>query len=200
MRNTFLATLLGLGISWSAAADTIPLADISAYLNGLRTAQSDFTQVNSDGSISTGTFYMHRPGRARFEYAGGEDALLVIAGGGQVAIFDARSNSRPEQYPLRRTPLHLILQRNVDLAASNMVVGHEGDETSTRIVAQDPDQPEIGQITLVFTGEPIELRQWIITDDLGGQTTVILGDLQEGVQIPSRSFNIPQEIQARGLN
>ncbi|MFT6933398.1 MAG: outer membrane lipoprotein-sorting protein, partial [Paracoccaceae bacterium] len=118
----------------------------------------------------------------------------------QVAIFDARSNSRPEQYPLRRTPLHLILQRNVDLAASNMVVGHEGDETSTRIVAQDPDQPEIGQITLVFTGEPIELRQWIITDDLGGQTTVILGDLQEGVQIPSRSFNIPQEIQARGLN
>ena len=55
-----------------------------------------------------------------------------------------------------------------------MVVGHEGDGTTTRVVAQDPDRPEIGSITLVFTGDPVELRQWIITDEGGGQTTVIL--------------------------
>ena len=142
---------------------------------------------------------MHRPGRMRFEYAGDEQ-LLVIAGGGQVAIFDGRANTAPEQYPLRRTPLNLILARNVDLSRSGMIIAHEDDGTSTRVVAQDPDDPEIGQIEMVFTDDPIELRQWIITDANGYETTVILGDMQEGISTPSRYFNIPAEMRARGLS
>jgi hypothetical protein len=53
---------------------------ISAYLNGLTTVEADFTQVNSDGTISTGKIYIKRPGRVRFEY-GPPDRSLVIAGG-----------------------------------------------------------------------------------------------------------------------
>ncbi len=182
-----------------ALAQAIPLSQLSSYLNGIRTAEGEFTQINADGSISTGTLYLQRPGRVRFEYGGGDEDLLVIAGGGQVAIFDARSNVPPEQYPLRRTPLHLILAREVNLGRSNMVVAHDGDGTSTRVVAQDPERPEIGRITLVFTGDPIELRQWVITDETGSETTVILGELEEGVSLGARLFNIPQEIEARGL-
>ena len=61
-----------------------------------------------------------------------------------------------------------------------MIIAHEDDGTSTRVVAQDPDDPEIGQIEMVFTDDPIELRQWIITDANGYETTVILGDMQDG--------------------
>ena len=179
-------------------ADQISLGDLSAYLNDIRTAQGDFTQINGDGSISTGTISMHRPGRIRFDYDG--DDVLVMAGGGQVAIFDGRSNSRPEQYPLSRTPLNLILDRNVDLARSGMVVAQEYDGTATRVTAQDPDQPQIGTITLVFTDDPVELRQWVIVDEGGSETTVVLGALQQDVQVASRLFSIPQEISARGVD
>jgi hypothetical protein len=91
----------------------------------------------------------------------------VIAGGGQLAIFDGRGNTTAEQYPLSQTPLSIILGQGVDLSRSDMVVGHEFDGTATRVVAQDPDRPEIGTLTMVFTGDPVELRQWVVTDQGG---------------------------------
>lgn len=184
-----------LAASLPAAADPVPLPVLSRYLDGIETAEATFTQINADGSVETGDIYLHRPGRVRFEYD--DEDLLVIAGGRQVAIFDGRSNTRPEQYPLSETPLNLILARDVDLGRSGMVIDHRFDGTATRVLAQDPDRPDIGTIELVFTGDPVELRQWVITDSGGGETTVILGTLAHGGQMPSRLFNIPLEIQAR---
>jgi outer membrane lipoprotein-sorting protein len=172
-----------------AAAEKIPLRDISTYLNGLTTAEAEFTQINSDGSISTGTLFIQRPGRARFEY-NPPDKNLVLAGGGQVAIFDAKSNQPPEQYPLARTPLSIILAENVDLARAKMVVGHTIDGNTTRVRAQDPEHPEYGSIEMVFTAGPTELRQWIIRDDSGAETTVILGEMKKGGKLAASLFNI----------
>lgn len=197
MKRLILAAALSAASALPALADAIPLSELSDYLNGIDTAEASFTQISEDGAIATGTLWLHRPGRMRFEYDEGD--LLVMAGGGQVAIFDGRSNTRPEQYPLSRTPLNLILGRDVDLTVSDMILSHDGDETATRVVAQDPDEPDIGTITLVFTGDPVELRQWIVTDATGFETTVILGGLERGGRIPSRYFNIPLELRDRGL-
>jgi outer membrane lipoprotein-sorting protein len=195
MKRFILAFALGLATASPALADIVPLSALSRYLNEIRTAEGAFTQINADGSVSTGRILMHRPGRMRFEYDG--DDLLVIAGGQQVAIFDGRSNTRPEQYPLSETPLNLILARNVDLAASGRVIGHLFDGTATRVLAQDPDRPELGTIELVFTDDPVELRQWIITDGSGAQTTMVLGAMEEGGRIPDGLFNVTLEIQSR---
>lgn len=194
-RLALLAPLLLL-LPFPAAAEKVPLADLSEYLNSLTTVEADFTQVNADGTISTGTIYIKRPGRVRFEY-GPPDRSLVIAGGQNVAIFDTKSNQPPEQYPLKRTPLNLILAENIDLGRTKMVVGHSEDGTSTRVRAQDPEHPDYGSIELVFTANPVELRQWVITDDLGAQTTVILGQMKKGGNLSARLFDITAEISAR---
>lgn len=172
-----------------AAAEKISLKELSRYLNALTTAEAEFTQINSDGSISTGRIYIQRPGRVRFEYAP-PDRNLVLAGGGQVAIFDAKSNQPPEQYPLSRTPLSIILDANVDLGRAKMVVGHKVDGTTTRVRAQDPQHPEYGSIEMVFTSGPTELRQWVIRDDSGAETTVILGEMKKGAKLKPSLFNI----------
>lgn len=172
-----------------ASADKLPLNNISNYLNSLKTASGDFTQINEDGTISTGKIYIKRPGRMRFEYNPPESAL-VLANNGAVVIVDRKSNQPPETYPLKRTPLSLILARNVDLGQAKMVVGHVFDGTATIVQAQDPKNPETGRIDLKFTSNPIELRQWVITDSNGGQTTVILGDLNKGERIANRLFSI----------
>lgn len=195
-RRAVLAPLALLMFTLPAQADKIGLGTISQYLNGLTTVETDFTQVNADGSISTGKLYIRRPGRVRFEYAAPDDSL-VLASAGSVAIFDGKSNQPPEQYPLTRTPLNLILAETVDLGRSGMVVAHSADGTSTRVKAQDPQHPEYGTIDMVFTADPVELRQWVITDDSGQETTVILGEMQKGGSFGASLFSIQSEIDRR---
>jgi outer membrane lipoprotein-sorting protein len=195
MKTMTLALAAALSAPLPALADAIPLSEINDYLNGIEAAESTFTQINGDGTVSTGQFYIQRPGRARFECDG--DDLLVMAGGGQLAIFDGRGNTMAEQYPLRETPLSIILDRNVDLLASGMVIGHDFDGTATRVVAQDPERPEIGSLTMVFTDEPVELRQWVVTDQGGTETTIVLGALRQDERLSQGLFSIPQEINRR---
>ncbi|MDO7728999.1 MAG: outer membrane lipoprotein carrier protein LolA [Loktanella sp.] len=176
-----------------AMAQQLSLKQISQYMNGLQTAQGGFTQINADGTLSTGQIYIKRPGRIRFEY-NAPDNSLVMAGGGQVAIFDPKSNNGPDRYPLNQTPLKIILERNVNFGQARMVTGHTSDGTTTTVTAQDPDHPEYGNIQMVFTANPTELRQWIVTDDVGSQTTVILNDMVAGGSIGEIKFNITSEM------
>jgi outer membrane lipoprotein-sorting protein len=180
----------------AASAQQLTLGQVSAYLNQLQTAQGGFTQINADGTLSTGQIYIKRPGRIRFEYNAPSNAL-VMAGGGQLAVFDARSNTGPERYPLNQTPLSIILQDNVDLGRERMVTNVVSDGTTTTVTAQDPDNPNYGSIQMVFTSNPIELRQWVVTDDLGSETTVILNDLISGSVIRDILFNINAETRDR---
>lgn len=173
----------------AALAQQLPLAEISGYLNKLQTAKGEFTQINDDGSISTGTIYIKRPGRVRFEYNPPETAL-VVAGSNTVVIYDRKSNQPAETYPLDRTPLSIILAPSVNLGQARMVTGHSYDGTATVVTAQDPAHPEYGNIQMKFTGNPVELRQWVINDGNGSQTTVVLGDLQTGVNIANSQFDV----------
>jgi outer membrane lipoprotein-sorting protein len=192
-RRTLLLAPLALAVAGTPAlAETIPLAELSRYLNSLRTAESAFTQLNSDGSQSTGKLFIHRPNRMRFEYAAPDEAL-VLASAGQVAIFDDKSNQPPSQYPLSKTPLNLILDSNVDLTRDRMVMQHAEERGATVVVAQDPAHPEYGSIKLYFSGNPVELRQWTITDDVGSETTVVLQRLSTGESYPPSLFSIPVE-------
>lgn len=196
MFRSTTAAFLAATLALPAMAEKLSLNELSRYLGGLTTLEAEFTQINDDQTISTGTIKIQRPGRARFEYNPPDDTL-VIAGGQQLAVFDAKSNTGPEQYPLKETPLNLILARDVDLTRSGMVVGHEYDGTATTVTAQDPDYPEYGNIQLMFTGDPVELRQWIVTDGSGAETTVILGEVETGLSFPTATFSINAEVARR---
>lgn len=178
----------------AAMAEKISLNAISNYLNGLSTVQSEFTQVNPDGTISAGTVYIQRPGRVRFEYKNSKQ--LMLASGGQVAVFDAKSNQGPQVYPLGQTPLSIILDQNVNLARKGMVTGHSERKNTTVVKAHDPAHPQYGSIEMVFTA-PTELRQWVVTDDTGKKTTVILGEMKKGVSFKPSTFAIQSEIDRR---
>ncbi|PJE36059.1 cell envelope biogenesis protein LolA [Pseudooceanicola lipolyticus] len=187
---TALAMALAVAFPVSAPAqDTLPLGDISAYLNGIETAESSFTQFNEDGSRSTGTLYIKRPGRMRFEYDP-PNSGVVIAGSGTVIVHDTKSNQPPETYPLKRTPLSIILASEVDLDRANMVVGHSTEGDLTVVRAQDPDNPEYGHIDLTFSADPVALRQWIITNEQGARTAVVLDGLTTGAALSNDLFNV----------
>ncbi|MFT4959374.1 MAG: outer membrane lipoprotein-sorting protein [Paracoccaceae bacterium] len=172
-----------------AQTKALSLAEISTYLNSLKTAEATFAQTNDDGSKSTGRLYLKRPGRMRLEYDPPVESV-VVAGAGAVVIFDPKSNHRSaETYPLRRTPLSIILKKNVDLGAANMVVGHRFDGRATVVTAQDPKHPDIGQIELIFDHNPTRLSRWVIHDGTGAQITVNLSELETGMNLHASLFN-----------
>lgn len=196
-RSLLLAPLALAAVGAPAFAAPISLNEISRYLNSLTTVEAPFTQTNSDGSRVSGRVIIHRPNRMRFEYAPPNEAL-VLASAGKVAIFDAKSNQAPEEYPLRRTPLNLILAQNINLNRARMVVGHHDlGNGITAVIAQDPDHPEYGTLQMDFAASPMTLKGWIVTDENGNRTTVRMGQLKVGESYPPSYFSITSERQRR---
>lgn len=196
MRFLITAFILAALAVPAVAQNAIPLDAVSAYFQKMDTLESKFTQINADGSIDTGRLYIDRPGKLRFEYNEPNDAL-ILASGGSLAIFDGRSNTGPERYPLSKTAFSLILDRTVNLTSSNFRTDAAYDAGVTVITAEDPKRPQVGKMLLSFTDDPIALRSWVIVSQSGQKTTIILGDVSEGVQHPNSLFSIQREIDTR---
>lgn len=196
IRRSFIlgALALSLGLGLPAAAqqfsgeDMRDLARISNYLNGMETLEGDFVQVGPDGESSEGQFYLRRPGRIRFEYER-PNPTLVVADGFWVGVYDTRLNTL-DRYPLKSTPLELLLRERVDLRQEGAVKSIERGEGQIRVKAHDPEKPDQGSITMIFSDNPLELRQWVVVDAQGLTTTVALNDVRSNVQIDPKLFFI----------
>lgn len=165
------------------------LEDLSDYMNTLTTAKGTFVQRNPDGSRSNGQFYMHRPGRMRFEYESPNNSLVVVSGGA-VLVLDKKSNTAAKQYPIGQSPLSLLLAKEVDLTRKGLVYKHTTQSNTTTIHARDPKNPKVGTIQVTFTHDPIVLNNWIITDQSGKRTKMTLKSLTKGGRIPSKLFDM----------
>ena len=187
MIRSLLAVAFSL-LTLPAAAAPLSLATLSAYLNSLIDIGATFQQENADGTRSTGHIYIHRPGLMRLDYDPPEKSAVIVAGS-QVVIFDGKSNEPPEQYPLARTPLNLILAPQIDLGAAKMVVGQAEVKGLTHVVAQDPKHPDYGNIELIFAPNPVRLTGWVITDDAGNQTVVKLSAFDTSQSYPPTLFS-----------
>ena len=89
-------------------------------------------------------------------------------------------------------PPPVKMETSASTAPSSVTV-----EGATRVRAQDPEHPEYGSIEMVFSANPLALRQWVITDDAGGQTTVILGEMATGRGYKDSLFSISTEAEKR---
>ena len=170
-------------------AEKISLGNISDYINGLKMVEADFEQVNSDGSIDTGKLYIRHPGKMRLEYAAPNNALVIV-GAGSVAIFDDKTKSGPTLFPLKKTPLNLLLKKDVNLIKNEMVSEHSTKNEDTFIIVKDPKRVSQGKIKMVFSNNPISLKSWTITNQSKQKTKVLLRNLDEKVKIPLYLFNI----------
>jgi len=191
-----IISILCMVLASPVAAEKISLNEISSYFNAMTTAEAQFSQITDTGETSTGRLFIRRPGRIRFEYDPPE-ATLVVVGGGQVAVFDPKSRDEPLRFPLRHSPLNLVLEREVDLGQRDMVVAHFEVESQTAVTLQDPENPDYGFIQLIFNDNPVQLDQWVVQDNSGGQTHIILDSLTEGGKLSNMLFNIQHEMRKR---
>lgn len=174
-----------------AATDAEVVDELSDYLNRLSTLAGDFIQVAPNGTISEGSFAIRRPGRMRFEY-NPPDPTLLIVDGFWVAVLDEENDRSVDRFPLSETPLYLILRDRVDLGAEGVISDVTSEPDQYRIRASDPSGEAQGDLTLIFNRNPLQLKQWIVTDSLGRSTTIVLRATKEGGALDNGLFVIPE--------
>ncbi|MEJ2815556.1 outer-membrane lipoprotein carrier protein LolA [Caulobacter sp. CCG-8] len=194
-RRLILATGLALAAAPAFAAQTAAaklsaedqaLVDkATAYIQTLGSAKGRFIQTDARGTQTQGTFYLQRPGKARFAYDG-PNGLLVVSNGSSVNISDPRLKTF-ESYPLSRTPLVLLLAREVRLDRGVTITGVRKLADGFSIQAVDAKKETRGRIELNFSSGP-DLVGWTVTDAKGAETRVRLVDFEKTSGLDPKLF------------
>lgn len=162
------------------------LSRVTDYLNSINTVTARFVQVAQDGSIRNGTAILQRPGKMRFQYDP-PDPQLLVAGFGLLVFHDPKLN-QTTNIPLSATPLGILLAKHVTLSGPVTVTKLEQPPGEVQVTLIRTGKAAQGHITLVFSTNPLELRQWQVTDAQGRTTQVSLYDLHATKPFPNKDF------------
>ncbi|MEJ5141145.1 LolA family protein [Gluconobacter albidus] len=199
-RAAVLAALLPSALPCVAFAQTAPVqlrpADqgwvsrIEDTLGKVTTLQARFRQTAADGSTTSGTATLDRPGRMRFDYDK-PSPLLLVANDGRV-VFQDRSVDQVTTLPLDRTPLGLLLRPEFKLSGDVTVTGFEHRDGQIRVQLVRTQSAGEGSLTLVFSDAPLALLGWSVVDAQGRTTTIALSDVHLGGTVSQSLFVLPK--------
>ncbi len=168
--------------------DIADLVRIEQQMNKNTTVRARFLQVSSDGSYSEGTLHIQRPGRMRLEYDAPNPAMIV-ADGINLFYID-RELDQVTPMLLTFTPAELILRKQILFSGDEILVtGFKRSPGVIRVSVVRAKDPLEGQIMLVYSDNPLELRKWVVTDAQGVTTTVSLLGPEFGIQLSPDLFH-----------
>ena len=168
-------------------ADRGWIARIQDTLNGLTTLKGRFQQIAPDGRRSTGTVWLDRPGRMRFEYDK-PNPLLLVAGGGKLVFTDSALKQTTE-IPLEKTPLGLLLRPNLALSGDVTVTGFSHASGLLQVTLVRTASPSDGSLTVFMGDSPLSLRGWSVIDAQSRETRIDLFDIATGVPVQQTLFD-----------
>ena len=160
-----------------------------SYIEGLDTLSGDFTQIARSGAISTGRLYLRRPGFLRFEYDP-PTPLLIVANGGLVYVRDEALETT-DSYPVGKTPLKLLLKKNIDRDDAKIIAVDRGVDTIAVTFGSDLEETE-GELTIIASAPDMALERWIVRDLQNGITVVTLENVETGMRLANRLFRVPE--------
>ena len=167
--------------------DVATLTRVESYLNDIKTMHARFVQVSSNGAYAEGDVYLDRPGHMRFDYDP-PVPVLIIANGLSLLYYDEELKEATF-LPLWETPLWFLIREEVRLDDNVEIVGIEQALGTLRITVRDPDAPDSGAVTLIFSDEPLALKKWELTDAQGITTQVSLVNPVYGIDVDEDLFD-----------
>ncbi|TDG12278.1 outer membrane lipoprotein carrier protein LolA [Paracraurococcus ruber] len=167
--------------------DRADVARAEAWLNRLTSLKARFLQIAQNGASAEGTGWIVRPGKMRFEYDPPEP-LLLVASYGQFFYFD-RQLKQATVLPIGATPLGILMRDDLSLSGDVTVTRVERGGGLLRITLIRAGRAAEGRLTLVFSDDPVELRQWAVVDAQGQETRVTLSQPEYGGRFPNLLFD-----------
>jgi len=186
--------LCALSVTTSAASSALSNTDrteitrVEKYLNELLTLKSRFLQATSTGDFSEGTFYLSRPGKMRIEYD--PPAELLIVADGTWLIYHDIELDQITHLPLQTTTANILLEKKIRLIGGDLEVSKVEKAPGIIGITVVPSDEDTGQLTLVFSDKPLELKKWIVIDPQGITTSVSLLSTQRDISLDQKLFKV----------
>ncbi len=173
-----------------AFAQTGTLAQVEQHLKAAQTMTAAFAQTDRAGKTLNGQLTLKKPGKIRFQYEKG--VPLLIVGDGSSLWFIDYSVRQVSRWPVKNSPLGVLLDSDRDLSRYAKVVP-TGNPNVVSIEAHDPKRPEFGRLTMVFarsTGAPggLMLQGWVALDSQNNRTTVRLSNQRFNAPVSDGAF------------
>jgi outer membrane lipoprotein-sorting protein len=159
---------------------------VQQYLNSIKTLQSRFQQFTPDGGVAQGTIYLQRPGKMRIVY---DDPvpILIVADGWAVYYWD-KSLQQLSQIGVKDTPAWFLLRPDITLSGDITVTRFERTPGALRLSMVETKNADQGNLTVVLSEQPMELKQWTVIDAQQKPVTVTLVDPHYGMQLSPTLF------------
>lgn len=171
------------------AQATGDLLAVQNHLRALKTMTADFSQTDRNGRVLAGVLTLKKPGKIRFQYEKGVP-LLIVADGGALTFIDY-SVKQVQRWPIRNSPLGVLLDPNRDISRFAHVLSG-GDPRVVSVEASDAKHPEYGRITMVFargTGPAgLTLQGWVALDSQNNRTTIRLSHQRFDAPVSDGTF------------
>ena len=178
----FLLTLISssFNIFTSVARSQKSYLEVKKYLADLKTLSADFVQVSENGDIRKGKIYVNLPGKLRISYEEPND--LLITSMGFWLVVQNRKLKQTNNYPLSKTPLNIFLNQKLDLDNSNYDLKFYEEDGVVTLKFLNNKEMVGTSFELFFKTNPVQLKKWVITDELDNKTSVLFQNLKTGLQ------------------
>lgn len=176
-------------LAYDGESDEAVVDRLVAYLEGIDTLKGDFTQIAPSGNVTTGRFFLRRPGLLRFEYDP-PTPLLIVANSGLVYVRDEELETT-DSYPVGRTPLKFLLQEEIDRSAVEIMAVDRGVDT-VAVTLASPDEETEGELSVIVSAPEMSLKRWVVRDLQNGVTIVTLDNVSAGERLANRLFRAPE--------
>ncbi len=166
------------------------------YLSGLTTVTSEFTQIAPDGALTSGRFYMQRPGKMRWQY-NPPTPILMVANGNELIFYDYELQ-QVSYIPLDSTLIGFLAQDEIRFAGKVGIIAFSEGAGVTRVTLAQLEKPSDGHLTLEFSNKPLTIRNMVVLDATGQSTTVSLNNATFGQALDKDLFIFRDPRKPRG--
>ena len=178
MKKT-ICLICGLLFSFKANAQSAEnLQKIENYLNSMKSIEATFVQMASNGSTAEGRLFIKKPNKIRMEYA--EPTNVLIVGNGENIVYNDLDLDQVTHIDYDDIPASMILSDKIKIDGEKIkIIDFYQDTGSTSITLDYAEKGDVGPITLVFSNNPMELKQWKIVDPQSVEVSISLYDAKK---------------------
>lgn len=192
MKNIFLPAVgLLLFCSGANAQTAEDIANVENYLNNLKTLSAQFVQTASNGSSADGRIFIAKPNKIKMDYD--EPTSVLIVGNGDYIVYNDKELDQVTNIDYEDIPASLLLTDKVEIDGKNLKVTDFYKDSGTTEMTLEYAKGSTGPITLVFSNQPFELKQWKIVDPQSIEVSISLYNVQKDEPIADDTFRFSRK-------
>jgi outer membrane lipoprotein-sorting protein len=165
---------------------------LEKYLNNTKTLTANFVQLNIDGTISEGSFFLKKPGNIRWQYDE-PNKLQVLLKAKKLIYYDVDLDE-VSYIDAKNTMLSFLSRPNINISEFKDIkkVELKNGLISMEVISQDKDvyQRQI----LYFNQEPVFIKKVEIYEEAEPQPTIVtFSNIKEGVALEMSIFELKRK-------